>query len=81
MTGQKLKMIHVTQHLWTQAFSHTHVRRNASASTSPPKQYARSQFVEAALVKGNGKTIVLPKYVMEWAAVNGPANQGFDTSA
>jgi hypothetical protein len=36
--------------------------------------YLCSPFVEAALVKGNFKTIVmLPKYVdiMEWVAVNG----------
>ncbi|KAG6828166.1 hypothetical protein H0H92_008934 [Tricholoma furcatifolium] len=41
---------------------------------SPPKPlYLSSPFVEAALVKGNFKTIVmLPKYVdiMEWVAVN-----------
>jgi len=44
-------------------------------SPSIPKPlYLSSPFVEAALVKGNFKTIVmLPKYVdiMEWVAVNG----------
>lgn len=46
------------------------------ASPAPPAQkplYLCSPFVEAALVKGNFKTIVmLPKYVdvMEWVAVN-----------
>ena len=48
-----------------------------SATSGPPGQgkplYLCSPFVEAALVKGNFKTIVmLPKYVdiMEWVAVN-----------
>lgn len=45
-------------------------------SPNPSKPlYLCSPFVEAALVKGNFKTIVvLPKYVdiMEWVAVNGP---------
>ncbi|KAJ7069606.1 Mob1/phocein [Mycena amicta] len=47
-----------------------------SSSMGPPAQkplYLCSPFVEAALVKGNFKTIVmLPKYVdiMEWVAVN-----------
>jgi len=44
---------------------------------SPNKPlYLCSPFVEAALVKGNFKTIVmLPKYVdiMEWVAVNSPS--------
>lgn len=45
-------------------------------SPSPPipkPLYLSSPFVEAALVKGNFKTIVmLPKYVdiMEWVAMN-----------
>jgi len=42
-------------------------------SPSPKALYLCSPFVEAALVKGNFKTIVmLPKYVdiMEWVAVN-----------
>lgn len=46
-----------------------------SSSSSKPL-YLCSPFVEAALVKGNFKTIVvLPKYVdiMEWVAVNGPS--------
>ncbi|THV03031.1 hypothetical protein K435DRAFT_748449 [Dendrothele bispora CBS 962.96] len=50
---------------------------NGSAPPSPISQnkplYLCSPFVEAALVKGNFKTIVmLPKYVdiMEWVAVN-----------
>ena len=47
----------------------------SSAPPSPVEQplYLCSPFVEAALVKGNFKTIVmLPKYVdiMEWVAVN-----------
>ncbi|VDB91846.1 unnamed protein product [Peniophora sp. CBMAI 1063] len=47
----------------------------ASPSTTPGQKplYLCSPFVEAALVKGNFKTIVmLPKYVdiMEWVAVN-----------
>lgn len=40
---------------------------------APKPLYLCSPFVEAALVKGNFKTIVmLPKYVdiMEWVAVN-----------
>lgn len=45
------------------------------ADAPPPRKplYLCSPFVEAALVKGNFKTIVmLPKYVdiMEWVAVN-----------
>lgn len=43
-------------------------------SSVPKPLYLCSPFVEAALVKGNFKTIVvLPKYVdiMEWVAVNG----------
>ncbi|KAH7927787.1 hypothetical protein BV22DRAFT_1031412 [Leucogyrophana mollusca] len=47
---------------------------SSPASPSPSKPlYLCSPFVEAALVKGNFKTIVvLPKYVdiMEWVAVN-----------
>ena len=47
----------------------------SSPGPSPSKPlYLCSPFVEAALVKGNFKTIVvLPKYVdiMEWVAVNG----------
>jgi hypothetical protein len=47
-----------------------------SAPVAGPQKplYLCSPFVEAALVKGNFKTIVmLPKYVdiMEWVAVNG----------
>ena len=44
------------------------------SSGAPKPLYLCSPFVEAALVKGNFKTIVvLPKYVdlMEWVAVNG----------
>lgn len=48
---------------------------SSPASPAPSKPlYLCSPFVEAALVKGNFKTIVvLPKYVdiMEWVAVNG----------
>lgn len=61
--------------------SATFAPNNASTPTptSPVAQaskplYLCSPFVEAALVKGNFKTIVmLPKYVdiMEWVAVNG----------
>lgn len=43
-------------------------------SPKPLPLYLSRPFVEAALVKGNFKTIVmLPKYVdiMEWVAVNG----------
>lgn len=50
---------------------------SSPGSPSPSKPlYLCSPFVEAALVKGNFKTIVvLPKYVdiMEWVAVNGPS--------
>lgn len=45
-----------------------------TTTTSP--LYLSSPFVDAALVKGNFKTIVmLPKYVdiMEWVAVNSPS--------
>lgn len=44
-----------------------------TGTTTPKPLYLCSPFVEAALVKGNFKTIVmLPKYadVMEWVAVN-----------
>ena len=49
-------------------------RRSPSPSRQPKPLYLSSPFVDAALVKGNFKTIVmLPKYVdiMEWVAVNG----------
>lgn len=58
----------------------TSSNHNTSTPSSPvvsaPAKplYLCSPFVEAALVKGNFKTIVmLPKYVdiMEWVAVNG----------
>lgn len=49
------------------------------ATTSKDKPlYLCSPFVDAALVKGNFKTIVmLPKYVdiMEWVAVNGKSDR------
>lgn len=44
-----------------------------SPTSIPKPLYLCSPFVEAALVKGNFKTIVmLPKYadIMEWVAVN-----------
>ena len=44
-----------------------------TSPSAPKPLYLCSPFVEAALVKGNFKTIVmLPKYadVMEWVAVN-----------
>ncbi|KAJ6584114.1 Mob1/phocein [Mycena vulgaris] len=56
----------------------------AVAAPAPPAQkplYLCSPFVEAALVKGNFKTIVmLPKYVdiMEWVAVNRCVGALFD---
>ncbi|KAF8627714.1 hypothetical protein AX15_004285 [Amanita polypyramis BW_CC] len=51
------------------------LQSNAAPPPPPPSKplYLCSPFVEAALVKGNFKTIVmLPKYVdiMEWVAVN-----------
>lgn len=50
------------------------LRSNAAPPPLPSKPlYLCSPFVDAALVKGNFKTIVmLPKYVdiMEWVAVN-----------
>ncbi|KAF7314529.1 hypothetical protein MKEN_00926100 [Mycena kentingensis (nom. inval.)] len=48
---------------------------SAMGPPAPKPLYLCSPFVEAALVKGNFKTIVmLPKYVdiMEWVAVNSP---------
>ncbi|KAF8645113.1 hypothetical protein AX16_007942 [Volvariella volvacea WC 439] len=59
----------------TRSSSNDHVSTPQSpVVASPPKPlYLCSPFVEAALVKGHFKTIVmLPKYVdiMEWVAVN-----------
>lgn len=56
-----------------------------STTTTPGQKplYLCSPFVEAALVKGNFKTIVmLPKYVdiMEWVAVNGTVAIAFETN-
>lgn len=50
-----------------------HAAPPAPTVSAPKPLYLCSPFVEAALVKGNFKTIVmLPKYVdiMEWVAVN-----------
>jgi MOB kinase activator 1 len=60
-----------------------HAPDSPIVATSQQKEkplYLCSPFVEAALVKGNFKTIVmLPKYVdiMEWVAVNGASSTAF----
>ena len=60
---------------------------SSPSAPSPVTQkplYLCSPFVEAALVKGNFKTIVmLPKYVdiMEWVAVNSASSSPFQHTA